>query len=131
MRAMTAASPYRAGTCNIGRAEIDRRRRSGIAGLLTAATLAVLMLVAGTDPVLRWIVAVPLYVGLLGLVQARLRFCVAFGLAGFRNFGPLGERERVGEAVAVGRDRRRAVLVTGAVALAALAIAALFVSLPL
>jgi hypothetical protein len=123
-------APYRAGACNIGPAEIARRRRAGLSGLLTAGTLAILMFIAGTDPVLRWIVAVPLYLGLLGMIQARLRFCVAFGLAGLRNFGPLGAQERVGGPAEVGADRRRALLVSGAVAVASVAITALFVALP-
>jgi len=123
-------SSYRAGACNIGPAEIARRRRSGLAGLLTAATLAVLMLIAGTDPVLRWIVAVPLFAGLLGIVQAQLRFCVAYGIAGLRNFGALGAQERVADAAAVRSDRRRALLVSGVLALVSVAITALFVALP-
>jgi hypothetical protein len=98
-------APYRAGACNIGPAEIARRRRAGLSGLLTAGTLAILMFIAGTDPVLRWIVAVPLYLGLLGMIQARLRFCVAFGLAGLRNFGPLGAQERVGGRAPIGVAR--------------------------
>jgi hypothetical protein len=116
--------------CNIGPAEIARRRRAGIAGLLTAATLAVLMLIAGTDPLLRWIVAVPLYVGLLGLVQARLRFCVAFGMAGVENFGALGGQRRVGDRGTASADRRRAIVIAVAVALVALAITALLVAIP-
>lgn len=125
------ASPYRAGACNIGPAEIARRRRSGIAALLTAVTLALLMLVAETNTVLRWIVAVPLAWGLIGLVQAQLRFCVAYGLAGMRNFGPLGTRERVEETDAVRADRRRALMIMAAVTLVAVAITALYVAIPL
>jgi len=121
---------YRAGACNIGPAEISRRRRAGLSGLLTAGTLAILMSLAGTDPILRWIVAVPLYLGLLGMVQARLRFCVAFGLAGLRNFGPLGSQQRVAEPAAIGADRRRALLISAAVAVVSVAMTALFVSLP-
>jgi hypothetical protein len=121
---------YHAGACNIGPAEISRRRRSGIAGLLTAATLTILMLVAGTDPILRWIIAVPLFVGLLGLTQAWLRFCVAFGLAGVSNFGPLGGQTRVTEPAELRADRRRAVLVTVLVAIVSLVVTAVIVTLP-
>jgi hypothetical protein len=121
---------YRAGACNIGPAEISRRYRSGIAGLLTAATLTILMLVAGTDPILRWIIAVPLFVGLLGLTQARLRFCVAFGMAGVSNFGPLGTQTRVTEPAEVRADRRRAMLVTALVGIVAIAITAVIVAIP-
>jgi hypothetical protein len=127
---VNATSPYRAGACNIGPAEISRRRRSGIAGLLTAGTLTLLMLVAGTDPLLRWIIAAPLYVGLLGFVQAQLRFCVAFGFAGLRNFGAIGDQHRVTEPDAARADRRRAVAVMALVLVASLAITAVIVALP-
>lgn len=123
-------SPYQAGACNIGPAEIARRRQSGLVGLLTAATLTALMLIAGTDPILRWIIAIPLYVGLLGLVQAQLRFCVAFGFGGLHNFGPLGGQTRVTDAASARADRRRALVVSGAVAIVAIAITAVIVALP-
>lgn len=131
MPVVNDAPPYRAGACNIGPAEIARRRRSGLASLLTAVTLAVLMTAAGTDPVLRWIVVVPLGLGLMGLVQARLRFCVSFGLQGLRNFGPIGAAEHVGEADAVRTDRRRALLIGAGVGIVSVAITAAFVALDL
>jgi uncharacterized membrane protein len=122
-------TPYRAGACNIGPAEQARRRRAGIAGIAAAATLAVLMLVAGAEPILRWVVAIPLYGGIIGFAQAQLKFCVGFGLAGVRNFGPLGSAEKV-EAEAAAEDRRRALLIGAACGVVTLAITALFVALP-
>jgi hypothetical protein len=106
------AGSYEPGACNIGPAEIARRRRTGIAGMAAALMLAAGLFIVGAPPVARIVVALPLSVGAVGLLQARFRFCVGFALAGLRNFGPLGATERVTDRVAHRADLRRAVLVT-------------------
>jgi hypothetical protein len=121
---------YRAGACNIGPAEIARRRRSGVAGLAAAGLLATALLVVDAAPVVRLAVAAPLFFGLLGLAQARLRFCVGFGLAGVRNFGALGAVERVAATEARRADLRRAMGVTLGVAAATAVLALAFAALP-
>jgi len=109
---------YRPGACNIGPAEIARRRRAGIVGLVAAVALAAALVFVGAPPAVRWLVALPLASGAVGLLQARLRFCAAYGTAGVRNFGALGRVERVEEAAARRADRAKA----GAIFLAAGAI---------
>jgi hypothetical protein len=109
---------YEPGACNIGPAEIARRRRAGIAGIAAALMLAAGLFIVGAPPVTRIVVALPLSAGAVGLLQARFRFCVRFALAGLRNFGPLGAAERVTDRAAHRADLQRAVLVM----LAALAI---------
>lgn len=110
--------PYQAGACNIGPAEIARRRRAGVLGVTAAIVLAAVLVLVGAPTVARLLVALPLAGGAVGLLQARFRFCVGFALAGLRNFGPLGAEERVTDAAAHRADLRRA----GLVALAAIAI---------
>jgi hypothetical protein len=122
---------YRPGACNIGPAEIARRRRSGLVGLGAAGVLAAALLILDAPAVTRWLVALPLAGGAVGLLQARFRFCAAFGLAGVSNFGALGEVERVEVATARRADRAKAIsifLAGGAVGLVG---ALLFVLLPL
>ena len=113
-----ATGPYEPGACNIGPAEIARRRRTGIAGVAAALILAAGLFIVGAPPVARIVVALPLLAGAVGLIQARFRFCVGFALAGLRNFGPLGAAERVTDHADHRADLQRAVLVM----LAALAI---------
>ena len=111
---------YRPGACNIGPAEIARRRRAGIAGLVVAVALAAALLVVGAPAASRWLVALPLAVGAVGLLQARLHFCAAYGAAGVRNFGVLGSVQRVEEAAARRSDRAKAIaifLAAGAIGL--------------
>jgi hypothetical protein len=107
---------YRPGACNIGPAEVARRRRAGIAGLTSAVIVGAVLVATGAPPITRLAIAAPLYFGLMGLVQAQLRFCVAFGMGGLRNFGALGTQSRVADDAARRADRRKAVMVAGGVA---------------
>jgi hypothetical protein len=66
-------------------------------------------------------VALPVAGSAIGLIQARLRFCAAFGIAGLRNFGPLGGEEHVAEAAARRADRAMALRVLAAGSLVGLA----------
>ena len=113
----TQPGEYRAGACNIGPAEIARRRRAGYAGLGAAVR-------AGRRPPRRstrrpppacwW--RIPLAAGATGLLQARFRFCAGFGMAGVRNFGALGSVERVEDAAARRADRAKALRISLAAA---------------
>jgi hypothetical protein len=116
-----APAGYRPGGCNIGSAEIARRRTFGLIGLAGSALLALALLAAGAAPIARLLVALPVAGSAIGLIQARLRFCAAFGIAGLRNFGPLGGEEHVAEAAARRADRAMALRVLAAGSLVGLA----------
>lgn len=99
---------YQAGVCNIGRAEIARRRRAGDVGLLaTAGVLAGLFAIGAPRPA-RVVAALPAMISASGYLQARLRFCAGFGSRGIYNFGDVGHVEAVVEEDARARDRARA-----------------------
>ncbi len=121
---------YRPGVCNIGPAEIARRRRAGYLGLAVAAALAVALLASGAPPLLRLLVGLPLAGGAVGLLQARLGFCAAFGMAGVRNFGALGRVESVEVSGARRADRTKALAIFLAASAIGFAGAALLVLLP-
>jgi hypothetical protein len=99
---------YQPGVCNIGPAEIARRRRAGHVGL--AATLGLLAVLVAVDapPVARLLISLPAAVSASGYLQARLKFCAGFGSAGVFNFGEVGGTEQVSDADARRRDRARA-----------------------
>ncbi len=94
------ASPsvYRAGACNIGRAEIRRRRDAGILGVAVAVAFASVLVAIGAPDWARLLLFVPAAGAAAGLLQARMRFCVSFAISGLRNFGPLGAPEKVTDA---------------------------------
>jgi hypothetical protein len=121
---------YQAGACNIGPAEIRRRRQAGVMGVAAAVILAAVLVAIDAPSAARWLVALPLTGGIVGFAQAHFRFCAAYGLMGLRNFGALGSQERI-EAEAIAADRRRALAIgVGSTGLA-LVLTGLFVSLPI
>jgi hypothetical protein len=120
---------YRPGACNIGPAEIARRRRIGLLQLGAALGLAAVLVVIDAPAWARlgvW----PLLAGaFITLEQVRRRFCVAFGMAGVRNFGPLGHPERVEDDRARAADRRAAIVLATYCSVAAAVVTAAFVVL--
>jgi hypothetical protein len=102
------AASYEPGVCNIGPAEIARRRRAGHVGVIATIGLLAILLVLDTPPAARLLLVIPAAVAASGYLQAWLRFCAGFGSRGIVNFGPLGESESVVDPEARARDRRRA-----------------------
>lgn len=98
---------YRPGTCNIGPAEIARRRKAGHVGLAVTLVVLAALVAIGAPPLARFIVGLPAAAAASGYLQALLRFCAGFGSRGVFNFGPLGETRRVQDAEARARDRAR------------------------
>lgn len=120
---------YRPGACNIGPAEIARRRRIGLLQLGAALGLAAALVVIDA-PAWTRIALWPILAGaFITLEQVRRRFCVAFGLAGVRNFGPLGHPQRVEDDRARAADRRSAVVLATYCSVAAAVVTAAFVIL--
>lgn len=121
---------YQPGGCNIGPAEIDRRRRVGWIGLGVALVWAVGALGLGGGPLVRFGVVLPLSGAFLGFLQARRRFCAAYGFRGLRNFGPLGHTEAVEDPAARRRDRMAALRLVGEAFLLAVLPSLLFALAP-
>jgi hypothetical protein len=134
---MAIKNDYSAGRCNIGAAEIRRRRLGGWFGVgLFAAALAALI-VTGAAPAWYLSLFLPAVAATTGFMQASARFCIYFGLRSRFNFAELGQAARVVDAEARSKDRRRAVrllgqaaLLAAAIALSAFAVAAAFSHIP-
>ena len=121
---------YEAGACNIGPAEIARRRRAGLVGIGLALALAVLLVVIDAPPWPRAIVFLPLASGIVSLEQVRRRFCVGLAMAGLRNFGPLGQETHVTDDADRAADRRAALAMVGYSSVIAAIFTVAFVLLP-
>jgi hypothetical protein len=106
--APSAGTEYRPGVCNIGPAEITRRRRAGHLGLLVTVVLLVALIALHVPPLVRLLVALPAAGAASGYLQAVLKFCAGFASRGIFNFGQLGQSEQVADAAAHARDRSRA-----------------------
>jgi hypothetical protein len=115
--------------CNIGPAEIGRRRR--IAGVLSIATVvASIGLVAAGVPHAGRLVVWPLAAATgVTWLQVTSRFCVRFGLGGLENFGRLGGEQKVAPGLAEA-DQRRALKLIAEGALAGLAATLVLAVLP-
>ena len=122
---------YVPGACNIGAREIMHRRAVGIAALVFALISGYTLLAADDlTRSARWGIFFPLFVSAIGFIQARNKFCMAYGLAGTFNFGKIGDMERVFDAESKKIDRRKALLIVVQSALIAALVTALFASLP-
>jgi hypothetical protein len=122
-----SSATYRPGICNIGPAEIARRRRAGHVGLAATVGLLAALVAVDAPPLARFSIALPAAGAASGYLQARLHFCAGFGSRGEYNFGPLGHIEQVADAEARRRDRQastRIALASLAIGLAAGAVAA-------
>jgi hypothetical protein len=111
---MSISSPsqgvgYKPGVCNIGLAEIARRRRSGHVGLLISVVLLAVLLVIGAPHWTRLALVLTAGGSASGYLQAWFHFCAGFGSMGVYNFGPLGSVEQVADPSARSRDRRRSI----------------------
>lgn len=99
---------YQAGVCNIGPAEIRRRRRTGHVGLAAAIALLAVLVAIDAPPIARLLVVVPATLSASGYLQAALKFCAAYGALGVFNFGAAGTQTSVADEAARSADRRRA-----------------------
>lgn len=125
------AGEYRPGACNIGPAEIARRRRAGHVAVVVAVALLALLVLIGAPPLSRLLLAVPVGGAASGYLQAWLKFCAGFGSRGVFNFGPLGDVERVADPESRSRDRARSMQIGLASLAIGIVVAAILVFLPL
>ncbi len=79
---MNESSHYIPGMCNINPVEIKRRRQSGYFSLAVAATGVGLFVYLHAAWPYFLVLFIPLFIGTLGLLQARSKFCVAYAAAG-------------------------------------------------
>lgn len=98
---------YMPGVCNIGPAEIARRRRSGHIGLLVSIAVLAALVLVGAPHWTRLILVLTVGAAASGYLQAWFHFCAGFGSRGVFNFGPLGVVQSVIDPQARARDRAR------------------------
>lgn len=101
-------SAYQPGICNIGPAEIARRRQAGHIALVATIVLFAVLVAIDAPPLARLVVALPAAASASGYLQAWLKFCAGFASRGIFNFGRLGQTAQVVDADARRRDRTRA-----------------------
>jgi hypothetical protein len=130
---MSAKAEYIPGVCNIGPAEIRRRRQSGWIGSGAAILLWGAFWIFRVPAPWRLSLFFPAMIGATGFLQAAFHFCAGFGMRGVFNFGAqVGKTDTVEQAEFRLKDRSKARLIGLYSALIgfAVAIAGFFVVLP-
>lgn len=113
------SSEYQAGVCNIGGSEQRRRRQLGYASLGVAVVYVAVVLAAGLPAAYVTGTFIFLYGGVLGILQARRRFCAAYGMAGRYGFDDGGGE--VTDADDRASDVKRSLLLSTQALMAAIA----------
>jgi hypothetical protein len=100
-------SEYIPGVCNIGHAEITRRRNFGWVGLAITVMAFIVLVWTDVNPWWRLLLFVPAMASASGFLQAHFRFCAGFSRTGVFNFGAVGDTHEVTDEGARAKDRRR------------------------
>ena len=125
------SSEYVAGSCNIGKGEIKRRQTIALLGVFLIFFSASTILGTDQGRSVRLSIFIPAMIFAVGFIQARKKFCLAYGLAGTFNFAKLGSISKVQNEEDKKADRKTAInILIQSVALAS-AITLLFYLLPL
>jgi hypothetical protein len=101
-------SDYLAGSCNIGPSEIHRRYQVAITGGVLYLILGIFLVVSDQPTSARFIAFAPAMLASVGFIQARYRFCFAYGLMGVFNFDSAGDVKKVKDPAALKADRAQA-----------------------
>ena len=125
---------YTAGTCNIGEAEINQRRRIGLLGLgITSVSIIIylgLVYLIGLDILFGALVFLPAEMSAVGLLQARNKFCAAYGLTKQQNVSSsLGLTLKIEDISNQKKDRNKALKIVFQSTIIAIGIAVLTVIL--
>jgi hypothetical protein len=126
----TVDGAYQPGVCNIGPAEIARRRQAGHVGLGVAIVALAGLVAIDAPPVTRLLIALPVAASASGYLQARFKFCAGFGSRGIYNFGELGTTIQVEDADARRRDKARSNQISLASAVIGATVGLIAVALP-
>ena len=125
------STEYIAGSCNIGKGEVRRRKFVALIGAVITLTTATTLFITDQSRVARLSIFIPAIIFAIGFVQSRKKFCLAYGLAGTFNFGGLGDVKRVQSEEDRKADRKTALSILAQSAMLAVAITAVVFALPL
>ena len=102
---------YISGVCNIGKEEINKRKRVGFVGLILTLLTYSLFTYFEVSRGIRFLTFIPALIAAIGLLQARMHFCVYYGLAEMFNFDSLGKFSKVESDELIRKDKKKARLI--------------------
>ena len=114
---MVSNAEYIAGSCNIGSAEITQRKRIGFIGLtiLGVGFLIYLFSVYSLNltPLLGFFFIFPGTMAAIGFIQAKQKFCAAYGFSSVANVSVhLGTTMKIEDEIERKKDRNKAIIIT-------------------
>lgn len=102
-------SEYISGACNIGPSEIKRRQQGAVIGGVLFLLTAILFIATNASTATRLISFIPAMLFAVGVIQARRKFCVAYGFLGVFSFEKIGATTKVKVNQELVADRKYAV----------------------
>lgn len=127
-----SGTQYQPGVCNIGGAEVKRRKQVFQLGAVAFVALAIYLEMNGAEARSGLIAFIPAMIAAVGYVQSRKKFCFAFGLMGTFNFAEAGKMSKVVSPAEIAADRKQAIKIIGqSIGLASIATLALLAFLAL
>ncbi len=103
-----STAQYQAGVCNIGGAEIKRRKQVAKIGATFFLITAIYLILTDANSASAAFALIPAMLASVGFVQSRKKFCFAFGLMGTFNFAEAGKMSKVVSKEELSADRRMA-----------------------
>ena len=118
---------YIPGTCNLGKAEIRRRWRNGIIGLIVFVVSVAIIEVMHLPSLWKWMTIIPIFYSISGFIQGSQKFCYLYALKGISSTegSRIWKRVRVPDQLLL--DRRKAVWMIAFILLISLLLTTLYV----
>lgn len=121
---------YIPGTCNIGAAEIKKRKAATIISAILMIVMLMVFQLMSIERIWRFFLFLPATLFAINFLQVYFKFCVAFGLKGVFNFGDPGKNDSILSSEHRRSDRIKSMLMIGSGILIGLAVSILYYLLP-
>ena len=102
-------SEYISGACNIGPAEIKRRKQGAYLGGALYLIVSISLIASDASMSTRLWVFLPAALFAVGYIQSERKFCVAYGFLGIFNFEKLGKTTKIKVNQELKADRKYAI----------------------
>ena len=117
MITMTENTEYIAGSCNIGNVEITQRRRIGFIGLVITGIGVIIYVFSvsalNISPFIGLLFIFPTSMAAIGFIQARQKFCAAYGFTSVANVSVrLGATTKIENEIERKKDRNKAIIIS-------------------
>jgi|WetSurMetagenome_2_1015567.scaffolds.fasta_scaffold761645_1 hypothetical protein len=120
------ADGYIPGTCNLGRDEIRHRMRIGYVGVALTFIVFIVLEIFDSPRPYRILVFPPIFYALSGFIQARHRFCFAYGWLGLLSMTGRKQFHKVSDKENARKDRITALKIVSMVLLGSMMLTAVY-----